>query len=145
MTNYSDDIDRNVTVRGPSLVINELHSLTVDVIDITPDSNFHQILESNVVISSVGASLNGDMRTRKTAPIDSLTLAARWLIPPERAKRTVQRTTQRGVRTCLNPTLSRRFPTNDRMLRYKRLPHPTFTDTMFAGTTSKRGNKCAQI
>ena len=31
------------------------------------------------------------------------------------------------------------------MLRYKRLPHPTFTDTMFAGTTSKRGNKCAQI
>ncbi len=31
------------------------------------------------------------------------------------------------------------------MLRYKRLPHPTFTDTMFAGTTSRRGNKCAQV
>ena len=31
------------------------------------------------------------------------------------------------------------------MLRYNRLPHPVFTDTMFAGTKSKRGNKCAQI
>ena len=76
MIDYSGDIASHVTVRGPSLVINALHSLTVDVIDITHDSNFHQILESNVVISSVGASLNGDMRTRKTAPIDSLTLAA---------------------------------------------------------------------
>ncbi len=145
MTNYSGDNARNVTVRGPSLVINELNSLTVEAVDITHDSYFHQVLESNVVISSMGASLTGDMRSRKTAPIDSSTLAARWLISPERAKRTVQRTTQRGVRTCLNPTYSRRFPTNDRMLRYKRLPHPTFTDTMFAGTTSKRGSKCAQI
>ncbi len=64
MTDYSGDIAGNVTVRGPSLVINELTSLTVDTVDITHDSNFHQILESNVVISSVGASLNGDMRTR---------------------------------------------------------------------------------
>ncbi len=52
---------------------------------------------------------------------------------------------QRGVRTCLNPTLSRRFPTNDRMLRYKRLPHTVFTDTMFASTVSRQGNKMAQI
>ncbi len=89
MTDYSGDIARNVTVRGLLLVINELTSLTVDAVDITHDSYFHQILESNVVISSVGASLNGDMRTRNTAPIDSLTLAARWLISPERAKRTV--------------------------------------------------------
>jgi hypothetical protein len=145
MISYSGDLACDVTLRGPSLVINELHSLTVDAIDITHDSNYHQVLESNVVISSLGSSLTGYMRSRKTAPIDSLTLAARWLISPERAKRTVQQTTQRGVRTCLNPTLLRRFPTNDRMLRYKRLPHPTFTDTMFAGTTSNCGNKCAQI
>jgi hypothetical protein len=30
------------------------------------------------------------------------------------------------------------------MLHYKQLPHPVFTDTMFAGTASKQGNKCAQ-
>jgi hypothetical protein len=54
-------------------------------------------------------------------------------------------TTQCGVRTCLNPTLSRRYPTNDRMLRYPRLPHPLFTDTMFAGTVSKQGYKATQV
>jgi hypothetical protein len=144
MINYSGNIVHNA-VRGPSLVINELHSLTVDAADITHDCNFYQVLQSHVVISSMDTSPNGQMRSRNTAPIDSLTLAARWMIPPERAKQTVQQTTQRGVRTCLNPTLARRFPTNDRMLHYKRLPHPTFTDTMFAGTTSKHGNKCAQV
>ena len=25
------------------------------------------------------------------------------------------------------------------------MPHPVFTDTLFAGTTSKDGNKCAQV
>ena len=67
------------------------------------------------------------------------------MILPDHAKRMVVMTTQPGVRTCLNPTLSRRFPTNDRMLRYKRLPHTMFTDTMFASTVSCQGNKMAQI
>ncbi len=145
MINYSGEIVRDGAVRGPSLVINELHSLTVDAADITHDFYFHQVLQSHVVISSMDTSRNGSIRSRKTGFIDSLTFAARWMIPSEHAKRTVQRTTQRGIRTCLNPTLARGFPTNDRMLCYKQLPHPTFTDTMFAGTTSKRGNKCAQV
>jgi hypothetical protein len=67
------------------------------------------------------------------------------MIAPDRAKETVQLTMQLGIRTCLNPTLARRFPTNDRMLHYKRLPHTTFTVTMFAGTPSRSGNKCAQV
>ncbi len=65
-------------------------------------------------------------------------------IAPERAKKTVQLTTQRGVRTCLNPMLAQRFPTNHQMLHYKQLPHMTFTDTLFAGTPSRSRNKCAQ-
>ena len=44
-----------------------------------------------------------------------------------------------------NPSIMRRLPTNDRMLRYNRLPHPLFTDTLLAGTTSKRGHKFAQV
>ena len=67
------------------------------------------------------------------------------MISPDHAKRTVVMTTQRGVRTCLNPTLSRRFSTNDRMLGYKQLPHIMFTDTMFASTIFRQGNKMAQI
>jgi hypothetical protein len=74
-----------------------------------------------------------------------MTLAGWWMIARDCAKKTVQRTMQRGVRTCLNPTLARRFLTNDRMFRYKRLPHTTFTDTMFAGMPSCSRNKCAQV
>jgi hypothetical protein len=138
MINYSGEPARDVTVRGPLLVINELRFLTVAAVDITHDCNFHQVLESNVVISSLDTSLNGIMRSRKPAPFDPLTLAALGLISLARAHRTAQRTTQRGVPLCLIPTLLRRFPTNVRTLRYQCLPHPTFIDTMLAGTTSKR-------
>ena len=72
-------------------------------------------------------------------------LATNWGIDVRTAARTVQATTQRGIRTVLHPTLSRRFRTNDRQLRYRRLPIDCFTDTLFSNTTSRRNNKCAQI
>jgi hypothetical protein len=43
------------------------------------------------------------------------------------------------------PILSHRFLTNDQMLRYKQLPHTVFTDTLFAMSVSRQGNKMAQI
>jgi len=141
MTNYSGNVVRCAAVRGHVGIyaISLLSSLSSDLVDVTDDENFHQVLTSKVKISSVETSLNEHIRLRNVAPIDPQTLAARWMISPDRAKRTVVMTTQRGVRTCLNPTLSRRFPTNDRMsLRYKRLPHTVFTDTMFASTVSAR-------
>ena len=136
MTDYSGNVVRCAAVRGHVgiLAINSLSSLSSDLVDVTDDENFH-------MISSVETSLNGHIRLRNIAPIDPQTLAARWMISPDRAQRTVVMTTQRGVRTCLNPTLSRRFPTNDRMLRYKRLPHTMFTNTMFASTASLRETK----
>ncbi len=88
------------------LVINSLSSLTNDQADITDDKNFYDVLASHVQISSIETMLNGHICPCKTAPIDPQTLAARWMISPERAKRTVIMTMQRGARTCLNPTLS---------------------------------------
>jgi len=108
MIDYSDNIISNAVMRGPSqtLVINELHSLTTDMADMMHDYNFHQVLASHVVISSVDTNLNGhNIRSRRSAPIDFKTLAARWMVSLERAKRTVQLTTQRGAHTCLNPFL----------------------------------------
>ena len=104
MIEYSGNIVSNAAVRGPpqTLIINELHSLTTDMADVTHDYTFHQVLASRVVISSVDANLNGHVWSRKTAPIDFKTLAARWMVSQERAKQTVQLTTQRGVHTCLN-------------------------------------------
>ncbi len=126
------------------LVINSLSSLTTDQADITDDENFYDILASHVQISSIETSRNGHSCLRKTAPIDPQTLAAHWMISPERAKPIIVMTMQRGVRTCLNPTLSLRFLTNDHMLWYKRVLHTMFSDTLFAGSVLQQGNKMAQ-
>ncbi len=146
MMDYSSNIVRDAALRGqvPTLIVNEFQSLTTDMADMTHNCNFHQVLTSCVVLSSIGASLSGHVQLRKTAPIDFMTLVARWMIAPDHAKKTVQLTMQRGICTCLNPMLARQFLTNDRMLCYKWLPHTTFTDTLFAGTPSCSGNKCAQ-
>ena len=44
-----------------------------------------------------------------------------------------------------NPSIMRRLPTNDGMLRYNRLPYPMFTDTLLDGTASQRDHKFAQV
>ena len=77
--------------------------------------------------------------------VDTPTIAKRWNFPNYRANNTVRFTTQRGVRHVANTSIMRRFPTNDRMLRYNRLPYPMFTNTLVAGTTSQRGHKFAQM
>jgi hypothetical protein len=127
-----------VTLEGHinHLGINLLSSLTTDQADVTDDDNFYDVLASHVQISSIETSLYGHIHSRKTVPIDPQTLAACWMNSLEHAKRTVVMTTQRGVRTCLNPTLSRQFPTNDQMLRYKFVLHTMFSDTLFARSMS---------
>ncbi len=108
MLDYSSNIVCDTDVRGqaPALIINELQLLTTDLADMMHDCNFHQVLTSHIVVSSINASLSGHVHSRKAAPIDFMTLAAWWMIVPERAKKTVQLTTQCGVCTCLSPTLA---------------------------------------
>jgi hypothetical protein len=146
MIDYSSNIVCDAAVRQqvPTLIVNELQSLTTDLAHMMHDCNFHQVLTSHVIVFSVNASLSGHVRLRKAVLIDFMTLAAQWMIAPERAKNTVQLTMQHGVCTCMNPMLARQFLTNDWMLHYKQLPHTTFTDTLFAGTPFHSGNKCAQ-
>jgi hypothetical protein len=97
---YSGNIVLDAAVRGPQLILNELQSLTTDLAELMHDCNFHQILTAHIVVSSVDSSLSGHVRLCKTAPIDFMTLAGRWMIAPDCAKKTVQWTTQRGVCTC---------------------------------------------
>ena len=72
-----------------SLVIDPLSSLTTDQADVTDDENLYDVLASHVQILSIESSLNVHICSRKIAPIDPQTLAARWMISPERAKQTV--------------------------------------------------------
>ena len=70
-----------------------------------------------------------------------------WRISVPDAKRTIETTSQNAVRTE-DPTLSRNYGTNDRMLRYKRINEYFFMDTFFAtkkGGKSSRGHTCCQL
>jgi len=68
--------------------------------------------------------------------VDHVQLASKWKISLEAAKKTVNTTTQHWVRTILHDTLHRRFRTNNRQLRYRRLSHDVFTDTLEAAVIS---------
>ncbi len=56
---YSGNIVCDAAMRGPNLILNELHSPTTDLADLTHDCNFHQVLTAHVVASSVDSSLSG--------------------------------------------------------------------------------------
>jgi hypothetical protein len=60
-------------------------------------------------------------------------LAKCWKIGIEDACCTLEATTQTCIRTTLHLTLSRRFRTNDRALRYRRLSHEVYTDRVSCG------------
>ena len=101
------------------------------------DQTFIHLLESNrqVSITKTGP--------RKGLPSEGL--ARKWKIPLRQAEQTLRVTTQRGVRHIANPAISRRYKTNDRMLRYNRVPHTVFTDTLKSTVKSKRQNEFAQV
>ena len=102
------------------------------------DLSFIKELKANIKVSSL--TLKG---TRKN--VDAEALSEKWGIGIEAAERTVRSTTQRGMRSTVNPTLLRRFRTNDRQLRYRRLPCTMFTDYMKSNVKSHRGNIGAQV
>ena len=120
---------------GRSLVINSVSSsLTTFMADTSHPHNMASLLRDRVQVGAFSSTGTGG--TTQGKGVDAPTLAQRWRISQGQASATVRVTTQRGVRDVTNPALSRRFPTNDKMLRYDRLPHDLFSDTMFAGTVS---------
>lgn len=70
-----------------------------------------------------------------------------WRLDFDTAKRTIQETTQLRKQAPLD-SLSRNYPTNDRMLRYKRIRTYFYMDTFFATSKaqkSSRGHTCMQL
>ena len=98
---------------------------------------------------SIGEKTVASVRSKGAQhAIDPKTLAKRMRIPLEMAKRTLRVTTQLAMRTSENPSLTRKYSSNDKMLRYNRLNTCSFMDTMFASTKagrSFRGNTSCQV
>jgi hypothetical protein len=77
--------------------------------------------------------------------VDAATLANNWGIGTEAAKRTRLVITQRGIRRMIHPSLTKWYTTNDRHLRYRRLPVTMFIDPMYSPIISRQHNKASQI
>ena len=104
-----------------------------------PTHDLSLALNDEEQVSGIVSSVN----TKKgKAEVTPYVIAKRGL---ETAKRTLLKTTQRGLRTSPNPLLSQLLSTNDRLLRYRRLPVDLFTDTLEAGIVSLKGNRYAQV
>ena len=74
------------------------------------------------IVLEDGVNMISSISTKKGKPsVSPYDLAKRWGIGLETVKKTLLRTTQRGLRTVPNPLLSQRYRTNDQMFRYKRL------------------------
>jgi hypothetical protein len=102
------------------------------------------LAELDNITKNVNLSLvKSEMRNK--AGVDAETLAINWGIGIEAVKRTRLVTTQRGIRRMIHPSLTKRYKTNDRHLRYRRLPLTIYTDTMYSTILSKQDNKAAQI
>ena len=67
--------------------------------------------DSNVAEIQTSATRYGTIQSNKQKQVGGDTLAMRWSIPSDKARATVKKTTQRGVKSNLHPTLSRRLPT----------------------------------
>jgi len=91
---------------------------------------------SNFLCSAVHAE------TPKSINADHLSKV--WQISKDQAQRTLDATTQR-VRRSDDIGLSRNYPTNDRMIRYRRIQQHFFMDTFFASVKSLRGYTCCQL
>ena len=133
---HVNDVGSDIIARGRRLISSVSCShLSVDP---TNDEILADELERNVMVCRVKTS-------RGWRAIDADALAEKWMISPEIARRTLSRTTRRGIRTTSESSLSRRFSTNDRQMRYKRLSHNMFTDTLKASVLSRQQERYAQV
>ncbi|KAI2512329.1 Reverse transcriptase (RNA-dependent DNA polymerase) [Fragilaria crotonensis] len=138
-TNATVNISELKTGKRKADAIEDRYYTREEYAKLTPEQKKELALSAPSVATS--------LRSGHPLPVSSLTSAPgkELGIDLQTAKRTFNVTTQRGIRTVLHPTLSRRFRTNDRQLRYRRLPIDCFTDTLISNTASRRNNKYAQI
>ena len=94
------------------------------------------------VLSKHDDAINGvqlySIRTgKKGRTITAEKLATHFNIPIEMVKKTLVATTQLETRISEEPSLTRKYCTHDRMIRYARMYYDSFMDTFFA----KKGAK----
>jgi len=136
--------DRDTGVWNQERVSRVIASLSKERVCEPPATLLADALKSHVHVTS--RSVKAVTTGSKKWKVGPVALAKRWGIGVGAARRTIDATTQLAVRSMANPTLSRRFATHDKLLRFRRLPCKMYTDTMKAKHSSwMRGNKYGQV
>ena len=76
--------------------------------------------------------------------VDAVELAKKWGIGLNTARKTIDITTPKVIRSAIHP-ISRCFRTKQAQLNYNRLDTTMYSDTMFAPIKSLAGNTCGQL
>ena len=124
------------------LVANNIERTSIDS---TTDSV--QFINSVRLLGSVtlGVEIDYISSGNRKKKITAKQLAKRLNIPIELAKRTLQATRQHATRIYDDPTLTRKYQTNNRMSRYSRMQCDSFMDTMFSSVSSVRHFKSYEV
>ena len=132
-----------------SFIRNEGHAIrssaTISSVSTTTKTSVHNTDECDVLDEIL--KIYSTKTSRRKFGLDPTTLAKRWGVSTTIANKTLDATTQLGLRSGLYP-LSRRFRTRQPQLRYNRLFGDLgkfYSDTLFASTLSQRNNDCGQI
>jgi hypothetical protein len=125
-------------------------SLSKDRVFEPPAEVLATALQSHVHVSALSMKAKRSVKSVKTGKkrwkVGPAALSKRWGIGLGAAKRTIDATTQHSVRNLLNPSLTRRFASHDKLLRFRRLPCRMYTDTMEGKTISWfRKSKYGQV
>ena len=137
---YLDDASIGIALTEASTDVSD----TEDSLKENNDLIKQLIEQPDAVIDEVMASAT-HVRDHKSVSADMLSKI--WRIDRDTAEKTLEITSQRISRSDA-PSLSRNYPTNDRMLRYDRIDDIFYTDTFFSTKKAKkssRGNTCCQI
>jgi hypothetical protein len=103
----------------------------------------HAILVHAALPGTYGG-ISATITSERHSSVTFENLSRKWNIGLETAKRTLQVTTQRGIRTAVHP-LHRRYRVDHLHLNRRRLNGDWFTDTLFSKVISIQGNTCAQV
>ena len=99
MTDFRGEVIISGTITRGQHIINYLSTSIDHAVDFTDDDNFYKTLNAKANMDKVGES-------KGRHGVTSDPLSQKWLISPEADRRTVQNTTQRGIRTILHPSFS---------------------------------------
>ena len=125
--------DRAFTKR----MISEVNMITVDPVEIVPTTVAHSYPRT---IESINAVTSETRHSNITAE----EVSRKFRCGLDTAKRTLEKTTQRGVRRALTP-LHRRYRTFHKEFYRNQLDISMSSDTLFAKVKSLQGNTCAHL